>query len=78
MGGKFGNGHQSKFIKIHKGRNIAVLKMNPEADALTFYLTYIFAMDLEGSLTYYRDIWLFLIYFLTNYEAMAFYGAKNS
>ncbi len=79
MGGKFGKGHQSKFIKIYKDRNIVImLKMNPEEAALTFYLTYVFAVDLEESLSYCHDIWPFLIYFLTDDEAMAFYGADNS
>jgi hypothetical protein len=69
-------GH-SQVKKIDKNKKI-VLKMNSEFDALSFYLTYVFTMDPEGKLTYCKEIWPFLIYFLTNDETVSYYNAEGA
>ena len=51
--------------------------MNSDIEALSFYLTFVFTMDPEGNMRYCRDIWPFLIYFLTNEEADCYSKAEG-
>lgn len=52
--------------------------MNSDREALSFYLTNVFTRDPEGRLVYCSEIWPFLVYFLTDDEAVAYYRAENA
>ncbi len=44
--------------------------MNSVEDALTFYIRCVFTMHPEGQLSFCRDMWPFLVHFMSKDEAI--------
>ena len=50
--------------------------MNSDEESIQFYLTFVFKVDLEGSLSFSEGIWPYLAYFMTYDEAANYYQAN--